>query len=472
LRSELAEAKRYLNSTDPQTLEAFATRQLSSRLRTTALLKFYREFPCHMGRLHLLAACAVVLGRFAGVSESFDRAGEVFMPVDSEGHPRTAAWKQYAAACTADKGWEVRDELWLAAHMLDMEAMRLAGIDAEFYAEASLHEGDVTWRLVRQHMEVTIGARMMDSAALSGVVAFETAMAQSLVVTVRQLFTRSLSLLWRFAVEGARALCLPAADPGPGVLTYRRCALNLARYSVTAWTASRVFRRGLRQRERGRQADEEGWPLLDRVLGARLGQVHPAIVDFYTNPSRYAVTASIELQTLPARFWSRIATLLVGQGLYESDSGEIEARFRVFRRGDGSMHFVRELDCGGARRVFDSDFIVRDVDGTPKLFEVFTDLKVDVEMDVNPLPGGGLSIRGHDIYFRGLRMPSMGLKVEFSSRVSGDLESPPVIHIDGSLSMQPDSAPGRFIMLRLLRRPEHLASIHYRATRRTDRESL
>jgi hypothetical protein len=461
--TDIREARRYLTVSSPQALEEFAVRQLGSRRRTTALLRFYRRFPCHMGRLHLLAACAVMLGRFAGISESFDRAGEVFMPVDPQGRPRTEAWNQYIAACLAGKSWEVRDELWLAAHMRDMESMREIGIDRAFHAEAALHDGELTWQLIRQHMDVTVGARLMDSAALSGVVAFETAMAQSLAVTIRQLFTRGLALVWRYAVEGARALLLPASEPDRDLLSYRRCALNLARYWITAWSASRVFRRGIRQRDRGSQADEEGWPLIERALGAGTREVHPAIIGFYANPSRYAVTASIELETLPARFWSRVATLLVGQGLYESREGEIPARFRVFRRADGSMHFVRELDCGHSRRVFDSDFIIRHVDGASRLFEVFTDIKVDVEMDVNPLPGGGLSIRGRNIYFRGIRMPSTGLKVEFRSRVSIDEHALPVIHIDGSLSMQPESAVGRFIMLRLLRRPEHLASIHYRA---------
>src|SRR3954465_836259 len=93
--------------------------------------------------------------------------------------------------------------------------------------------------------------------------------------------------------------------------------------------------------------------------------------------------AWLELHTLPARFWSRFATFLVGQGLYECD-GEFEARFRVFQRRDGSMHFTREFDAGGVLRVFDSDFVVRSHRGKATLFEVFVDEGVEIAMRVTP----------------------------------------------------------------------------------------
>ena len=50
------------------------------------------------------------------------------------------------------------------------------------------------------------------------------------------------------------------------------------------------------------------------------------------------------------------------------------------------MHFVRELYCNGKYRVFDADFVVR----KGKLYEVFTDLNVAIEMIVEPLDGDGL----------------------------------------------------------------------------------
>ena len=262
-------------------------------------------------------------------------------------------------------------------------------------------------------MEVTVGARVIDSSALAGAVAFETAMARTMARGVSRLFTAGWSLLAYYAAEAARALLIPGGESAPAPGRLPTLCPGLLRYTATAWTASGVYRRGIRQRDRGCGASDEGWPLLAHVLGERVREVHPLIVRFYTNPAPFDVKASLRLNTIPAKFWSRLATLCVGQGLYESDRAEIDARFRVFRRADGSMHFVRELYCGGSFRVFDSDFIVRETSRGPTLFEVFADLGVDVEMEMTPLPDGGLSIRGRDVYLRGVRVPAFGLRVEF-----------------------------------------------------------
>jgi hypothetical protein len=217
----------------------------------------------------------------------------------------------------------------------------------------------------------------------------------------------------------------------------------------------------MRARERGAEAGDEGWPLIPEVLGESTGLVDPLIVSFYSNPSRFDVKATIELDTVPARFWSRAATLLVGQGLYETGLSDMDARFRVFRRADGSMHFVRELYSGATRRVFDSDFVVRNFRGRPTFFEVFVDLGVDVEMEVKPLGDGGLSIRGANIYWRGIRLPSTALKVEFVSRLVHPAGERPSIRIEGNLLMQPDTRLGKFVMHGLFRRPERLGRIRY-----------
>jgi hypothetical protein len=302
----------------------------------------------------------------------------------------------------------------------------------------------------------------MDGAALGGAMAYETAFGDSLTITVKRLFSAGWRLLGRYAIEAAGALFSFQKEPPRKLIGYRQAALELMRYAVTVWSAAKVFRRGLRARERGAQASLEGWNLLEEVLGERINEVHPLIIDFYTNPSRYQVKAVLELKTIPARFWSWTATLLVGQGLYETDGEAIDARFRIFRRRDGSMHFIRELYCGDRMRVFDSDFVVRTRHGQPALFEVFVDLKVDVEMEVKPLAEGGLSIRGKQIYFRGLRLPGTGLQVEFQSRVVR-LDDKETLKIDGHLLMQPQTAFGRFLAYKILRRPEQLACIHYAA---------
>jgi hypothetical protein len=457
------EARRYLSRAGPTEQEAFARRQLRARRRLTLLLAFYRAHPCRMSRTHLLAACAITLGRFCGYSRTFDAIGEALMPVDDAGRPRTEAWQEYAEACAAGRPWAVREEKWLTAYMRDLHEVCASGRDAEFSAEADGHPDDPSWRLLRRHMEVTVGARVIDSSALAGAVAYETAMARTMVRGVGRLLTAGWSLLAHYAAETLRALLAPGREPSRPLVSYRRCAAELLRHTATAWTASGIYRRGIRQRDRGCLASDEGWPLLARVLADRVQEVHPLIVRFYTNPASFDVKASLQLNTIPARFWSRLATLFVGQGLYESDLEEIDARFRVFRRADGSMHFVRELYCGGAFRVFDSDFVIRETALGPTLFEVFADLGVDVEMDVTPLPDGGLSIRGRRIYFRHLLVPSFGLRVEFLSRVVRSADGGDFLQIDGSLLMQPRTAWGRVLAYRLLRRPERLGSIHYTA---------
>jgi hypothetical protein len=468
LQSELQEALRYLPQANAETVKAFAARQLRARQRLTLMLEFYRRHPCRLARLQLLAACAIALGRFAGYSKSFDELGDAFMPVDNQGQALTEEWQLYADACAAQRPIEVRDECWIAAHMKDLQVVRQARLDQAFYMEMRQHGDEPTWRLLQQHMEVTVGARLMDHAALNGAMAYETAFGESLLVTVKRLFTTGWLLLGRYAFETARALFKVESEPRRELVSYRRSALELLRHSINVWSASRVFRRGVRARERGSLQSEDGWSLLDEVLGERVREVHPMIVDFYTNPSRYEVKASLELKTLPAKFWSRLATLLVGQGLYESDEQEMDARFRVFRRKDGSMHFIRELYCGDTMRVFDSDFIVRQMNEQATLFEVFVDLKVDVEMEVKPLDDGGLSIRGKQIYLRGLRLPATGIAVEFQSRVVASQnaagEETRRLCIDGHLMMQPRTRLGRFLAYKILRRPEQLACIHYVAT--------
>src|SRR5687767_6601793 len=95
----LNEAQVYLPPASELQLEEFAARQLQARRRLARLKSFYGENYCRMTRLHLLAACAIVLGRFCGVSRVFDEIGESLMPVDAENEPRTADWVNFAAAC-------------------------------------------------------------------------------------------------------------------------------------------------------------------------------------------------------------------------------------------------------------------------------------------------------------------------------------------------------------------------------------
>jgi len=398
-------------------------RQAEAHARLDRLAHFYASHGCRMSRVHLLTGSAVTLGRFCAVSRSFDRIGEALMPVNRSGRARTRSWRAYARACERGLPVEIRDELWIAAHLLDMERVRSDGLMAAFERELRDHQGDPLWRLLHQHMELTLDARLIDGPALAGAVAGETAVAQGFALGLRRLFRAGWALIACYAWETLRALVAPRVPAD------RRAALRLLRHLLTAWTAARVYRRGVRALHRGRDArPDEAWPLLAEVLGGDVRHVHPRIVAFYSNPSRFPVRAWLTLNTFGARVASWLATRLLGQGLYETDRGPLPARFRVYRRADGSMHFVRELYCGGALRVFDSDFVVRYHGGRPALHEVFPDHGIDIQMEVRVLEGGGISIRGQSIRVHGLRLPFMPLEVEFVSQVEGGH-----LQIDGHL---------------------------------------
>jgi len=455
---DLNEAKRYLPKADESAQTDFAARQFRARERFAELKKFYARNYCRMTRLHLLASGAVTLGRFAGFSKTFDQMGEFFMPLTRENQPRTAEWQTFIDACTKELPIEVREELWLAAHFKDLQNVRENGLYATFERESAQNKHEPIWQLLQQHMDVSLGVRLLDNSAISGILPYETAIADSLVLTVKKLVTAASRLVFLYTRESARAILNVTEKTPENLFSYRRTALEMTRYFLLSFSVSKIFRRGLRERERGSKAETEDWNLLEKVLGERVSEINPLIREFYSNPSRFDVTATLKLETLPAKIWSRLLTLLFGQGLFETNLTEIPARFRIFQRKDGSMHFIRELYCDGKYRVFDSDFIV----ANGKLYEVFTDLKASVEMHVEPIENRGLSIQGKRILFHGRAMPSIGLTVEFQSKVENE-----TLKIDGQLMMKPKTKFGQFFAHKILRRPQNLGSIHYTARRKT-----
>jgi hypothetical protein len=377
----------------------------------------------------------VALGRFWGVSAPFARLGGAVMPMDASGHPRTQAWEAYARACQDGLPIEVRDERWIDAHMRDTAWAREAGLEAAFLAEARAHADEPLWRLLAQHLEMTLGARLFDQPALAGAVPGETAIAQGMALAVGRLLHAGWSLLSHYALATARALLMPGESRRPELLGDRRVAWLLLSSFLTAWTAARVYRRGVRSLHRGQQSGPtDNWPLVAATLGAGVAQVDSRVVRFYANPGAYAVRASVELHHWGARVIAWLATRLLGQGVSESGTQAFPARFRTFRRADGSMHFVRELYCDGALRVFDSDFVVRS--GT--LSEVFIEQGLEVEMEVRALERGGISILGRCVRWRGLPLPTFGLQVEFRTHpVEASSER---VDIIGTLSRKPASA--------------------------------
>jgi len=454
---DLKEAKRYLPAADESAQTDFARRQFRARCRFAALKNFYAQNYCRMTRLHLLASGAVTLGRFAGFSKTFDRMGEFFMPLDAANRPRTAEWQAFIEACEKKLPTEVREELWLAAHFKDLQNVRENGLYARFEHESAENKNEPIWQLLQQHMDVSLGVRLLDNSAISGILPYETAIADSLVLTVKKLVTAASRLVFLYTKESARAILNFKEKTPENLYSYRRTAFEMTRYFLLSFSVSKIFRRGLRERDRGRRAETENWNLLETVLEKQVSEIHPMIREFYGNPSRFDVTATLKLETLPARIWSRLLTLLFGQGLFETDLEEIPARFRIFCREDGSMHFIRELYCEGKYRVFDSDFIVKN----GRLYEVFSDLKAAVEMHVAPAPNGGLLIQSRKFLFHGRQLPSIGLTVEFQSTVENE-----ILKIDGQLMMRPATKFGEFFAHTILRRPRNLGSIHYTVRRK------
>ncbi|HLL84875.1 MAG TPA: DUF4166 domain-containing protein [Longimicrobium sp.] len=452
---ELAEARAWRSCADVNTLRAFARRQRACRRGLALLSGFYRAHPCRMARVHLLAASAVMLGRFWGVSEPFARLGEAVMPVDARGQPRTVAWAAYARACAEGLPWEVRDERWIDAHMRDVAHARDQGLEAAFHAEARGHAGEPLWRLLGQHLEMTLGARLFDQPALAGAVAGETAIAQGMTLALRRLLLAGWTLLRHYAYATARALLFPTGPRRDGLLGDRRAALLLLSSFVTAWSATRVYRRGVRALHRGRRTGPtDAWPLLSASLGGDVARVDPRVVRFYANPGAWETRARVELRTRTARAVAWVATRLLGQGVSEHGARPFPARFLTFRRADGSMHFVRELYCGGQLRVFDSDFVVRG----GRLYEVFVEQGLEVELEARALEDGGVSLRGRRVRWRGVPLPTFGLRVEFRTRpAAGGGER---VHIIGTLSREPrPGAPA----------PLPLGTIHYEAWRAPQR---
>jgi hypothetical protein len=429
--AELAEARAHLPRASPQELAAFVLRHRDCRRRLAGLEAFYRSYPCRMARVHLLAASAVALGRFWGMSTPFAQLGEAVMPMDTSGQPRSKAWEVYARACSEGLPIEVRDERWIDAHMQDVAKVREAGLEAAFLAEARAHEEEPLWRLLVQHLEMTLGARLFDQPALAGAVPGETAIAGGMALALGRMLRAGWSLLHHYAWVTARGLLFPRGARGVGLLGDRQVVWVLLASFVTAWTAARVYRRGVRTVHRGQQVGPaDSWPLLAATLGGDVTQVDSRVVRFYSNPGAYAVQAAVELHGWGPRLFAWLATRLLGQGVFECGEQALPARFRTFRRVDGSMHFVRELYCEGVLRVFDSDFVVRD----GRLYEVFLEHGLEVELEVRALERGGVSVRGRRVRWRGLPLPTFGVGVEF--RAYPDESGSECVAITGTLSRQ------------------------------------
>ncbi|KAK0039321.1 DUF4166 domain-containing protein [Biomphalaria pfeifferi] len=187
--------KRYLPNAKKSELNAFVERQFSARRRVWKLKKFYGENFCNLTRLHLLAACAISLGRFCGVSKVFDEIGESLMPIDDNFQPVSEDWKIYIESCQ-NKLPARSLRRALADRALQRHRTRPhENLEEKFYAESELHQNEPIWLLLKQHLEVTLGVRLMDKSAIAGLIPHETAIADSLSLTVKKTFDRLYSNL-------------------------------------------------------------------------------------------------------------------------------------------------------------------------------------------------------------------------------------------------------------------------------------
>ncbi len=238
---DLADAARFVGDADRRD---FARRQVRSRRRLQLLITFYAGAPCRMANVHLLAAHAITLGRFCGVSATFDAIGDELMPVDNDGAPRSAAWIAYAKAGATKRPVDVRDELWLAAHVEDNERLRTKGLDVAFADEASRHHDEPIWALLRQHMDVTVGARLVDRSALTGLVAPETILADGLLAALGRLVRTGWQLMARYVVEAARApssrprASLRAGSPATGARRWAWRSISSRPGARRAWSVA------------------------------------------------------------------------------------------------------------------------------------------------------------------------------------------------------------------------------------------
>ena len=95
------------------------------------------------------------------------------MPLTHENLPRTVEWQNFIEACEEKLPIEVREELWLAAHFKDLKNVRESGLYAKFEHEAEQQKNDPVWQLLKQHMDVALGVRLMDNSAISGILPYE-----------------------------------------------------------------------------------------------------------------------------------------------------------------------------------------------------------------------------------------------------------------------------------------------------------
>lgn len=455
--TERAEALRYVPEEE---VSAFASRQRAARLRSALMDAFYLRYPCRMGVLHRLAAAGIAVARFSGVSEVYDAIGQRLMPIDVDQRPRTELWAAYVRAFEEGRPADYREERWLEAHLSDMEQVRAEGWVERFEDEHRAHRDDPMWWALREHMSVTLGTRVQDAEALAGEIPLETAMATSLGRVVRRLVSTGFRVVRIYAGAAARAMLRRGPWVPPHAPSDGRLVCSLVRATLNIAQVRRIWRLGVRRHARGAERAGAAWslePSLGRVLDADLERLDPRVRRLFAAMHRFEMTASVHLYHRLGRGLAWLATLLVGQGMYEEELAQVPARFRLFRRDDGSLHFVREFWCDEEIRVFDSDFVVREVDGVATLLEVFTDLGVAARMRTEVSQAGALSMTIVGLFVAGIPVRPGPIEVCFVTE-PGEGDG---VHVRGVLDVRPRSRLGRWWWHRVMGIPERVGEIRY-----------
>jgi len=455
--SELADARRFVADDE---LDDYVRRSRDARLRVSLLEAFYTRFPCRMSALHLLGAGGIAIARFAAVSEVYGEIGDRLLPIDRQGQPRTERWREYVRAFELGQPADLLEEHWLRAHLEDMEAVKAQGWVEAFHEERARFPDDATWALLEDHMLVTLGVRVDDAEALSGQIALETALMGALWTVLARTTRITLSLVRTFVLASVRGVLHGGPRVPPHLPSDRSLVWTLCRATALLVRMARVAKLARRRRSRGALPAGGAWslmPSLNEVLGPDAERLHPRVAQLFDRMDSFRLTASVHLDDARGRWAAWFATLLVGQGMYEHDLEEVDARFQLFRRDDGSLHFVREFWCADEVRVFDSDFVVRQVDGRPTLLEVFGDLKLAAQMHTEVLDDGGIAMTIRRLFVRGIPIGVGPVRVCFETRPDGD-----DLDVEGVM----DVGDGGGLMGWLLRRllPRRVGAIRYRAS--------
>jgi hypothetical protein len=461
--SELRDAARFVSA--PDAIAAFVARQRAARLRVALMHAFYARYPCRMGQLHVLATAGIAVARFAALSEVYHVIGDLLLPVDRDGRPRNEAWAAYVAAFDEGRPADLLEERWLAAHLADMERVKADGCMDRFAAEVAANAGDPTWEDLAEHMALTLGTRVHDREALDGQLALETAIARALGTVVRRQVRTGARTVRTYVGAAIRATLHGGPWVPPGLPSDRALVCALVSSTIRVARITRVWRLGIRRRARGAEAaGGAGWslsPALAAVLGPSVLRLEPRVADFFDRMGAWKLTASVHLYHRVGRWAAAFGTLLVGQGMYEQDLEEVDARFRLFRREDGSLHFMREFWCADEIRVFDSDFVVRDVDGRPTILEIFSDMGVAARMRTEVLPDGGLAMTVIGLFVRGIPIGVGPARVAFETRPEPDR-----LLVRGTLDLAPGSALSRWWWHRVMGLPARIGEIRYFAVPR------